>query len=322
MGGEAMNIGICHDKESKGEFYYSPLFEMMASLHVLTKPEHHLERLKWMEKVHEEVPEELLAEIRSLSQLTNEWLIVMDFAHANPYVELSIPDALNELEELGLPRWNKVFSPYDKSVDKEERNRIIRVMRSYYEVIFQYEIAFLQPFLIRTLKRELEDCKREGLLLRLNKYHERLKVDGSELVFYKNKEYRYEINNINKIMITASTFISPHLLMHEERNTVYVTMLVAVEERKNIVPPELILLMKALGDETRLKILHEIRKKPSSTQSLARKLNLTEAGISKHLKMLHEAGLVNKERRGNYILYEINKVAIDFIPYTLYEYIM
>lgn len=317
-----MNIGICYDKESKGEFYYSPLSEMMASLHVLAKPEHHLERLKWIGKVHEEVPEELLEEIRGLSLLTNEWLIVMDFAHSNPYVELSIPDALNELEELCLSRWNKVFSPYDKSVNKEECNRILRVMRSYYEVMFQYEIAFLQPFLIRTLKRELEACKSEGLLYRLNKYHERLKVDGSDLVFYKNKEYRYVINRLNKIMITASTFISPHLLMHEERDTVYITMLVAVEERKNVVPTDLVSLMKALGDETRLKILHEIRKKPASTQNLAMKLNLTEAGISKHLKMLHETGLVNKERRGNYMLYEINKVAIDFIPYTLYEYIM
>ena len=123
-------------------------------------------------------------------------------------------------------------------------------------------------------------------------------------------------------MITASTFVSPHLLMHEEKGILYLTVLVAVEERKNIVPSDLVSLMKALGDETRLKNLQEINKKPASTQSLATKLQITEAGISKQLKILYEAGLVYKRRQGNYILYHMNRTAIDFIPYTLYEYIL
>ncbi len=317
-----MNIGICYDKTIKGEFYYSPLFEMLASMHVITKPEHHLDRAKWMSKVLEELPPELLQRIRDVGAFTNEYMIVMDFADMNPYSELAIPDALHELDQLGLFRWNKVFESYQKRIDKDQKSQILRTMRDYYDILFQYEIAYLQPFLIRILKKEMERCKEEGLLLRLNKYHERLKVEAGSIVFYKNKEYRYNIDTLSKLSITASTFISPHLLMNEDNGIVYVTMLVPVEEKKDMVPMDLEGLLKALADETRLKILRELGKQPDSTQRLACKLKITEAGISKHLKLLYQVGLVNKHRKGNYIMYQLDRNAIDYLPYRLYEYLL
>ncbi|MDF2905608.1 MAG: putative transcriptional regulator [Herbinix sp.] len=317
-----MNIGICYDQDTKGEFSYSPLFEMLASLHVITKPEHHLERAKWMNKVLDTLPSDLIDKIRDLSLITNEWMIVMDFAHMNPYSDLTIPDALIELDKLGLLQWNKLFQSYQKRIDKEQRLLILRVMKDYYELLFQYEIAYLQPFLIRILKKEMEACKEEGLLFRLNQYHERLKVDTESIVFHKNKEYRFKINNLSRIFVTASTFISPHLLMHEDKGDLYVTMLVPVEEKKDIVPTDLVNLLKTLADETRLKILRELNKRPDSTQRLAIKLKITEAGVSKHLKLLYQVGLVSKHRQGYYIMYQLDRNAIDFLPYTLYEFIM
>jgi DNA-binding transcriptional ArsR family regulator len=278
--------------------------------------------MKWIEKLSGEISGELLKEIRDMGTLTDQWCITMDFAMISPYTELNIPDALIELENLSLYRFNKVFKIYGRSIDKVEKNRMIQIMRAYYESVFQHEILYLQPFLIRVLKREMEACRKDGLLLRIKGYHDRLKLNDTEIIFHKNKEYHYTISELNKVVITASTFLSPHLMMLEENNILYLTMLVAVEEKKDIVPADLVRLLKALGDETRLKILHEIRRQPASTQGLAVKLKLTEAGISKHLKFLLQAGLVDKQRQGNYILYGLKKDSIDFLPYTLYEYIM
>ncbi|MHB8129952.1 MAG: ArsR/SmtB family transcription factor [Mobilitalea sp.] len=317
-----MNIGFSYEEEIRGEFQFSPLYEMLSSMHVIMKPEHHLDRRNWMTKLSDEIPAKLLEEIRSLSDLTNDWGIVMDFPVISPYSELSIPDALIELGKLSLYRWNKVFKPYNISTDKDEKNQIIKVMKEYYEIVFQHEIIYLQPFLIRILKKEMEACRGDGLLSRINKYHERIECNGTEIIFHKNKDYRFSINQLNKIVITASTFVSPHLTMYEDNGVLYLTMLVEVEEKKDTVPVDLVNLLKALGDETRLKILHEIRREPDSTQSLAIKLKLTEAGISKHLKILNNSGLLDKKRKGNYIFYHIDKEAIDFIPYKLYEYIM
>ena len=212
-----------------------------------------------------------------------------------------------------------------KSVDSTviyEKNYIIDIMQKYYEEVFLHEIDFLKPFLIHTIKREIKAYREEGVLDRIAKIHERIEIKGNEIILHKNKEYHFDAKKLSKISITASTFISPHLLMHEDKGILYLTMLVLTEEKKETVPADLVNLLKALGDETRLKILHEMRKDTVTTQALSVSLKLTEAGISKHLKVLSNAGLVNKVRHGNYMLYSINKDAIDYIPYKLYEYIM
>jgi DNA-binding transcriptional ArsR family regulator len=79
--------------------------------------------------------------------------------------------------------------------------------------------------------------------------------------------------------------------------------------------------MRALGDETRLKILKIIHNRLSSTQSLSRELGLTEACISKHLKILHDAEILYKERQGNYMYYRLNTMILDRIPMDIYQYL-
>lgn len=317
-----MNVGFCYENDIKVEFTFSPLSEMLASMHVLSKPEHHLDRMKWVRSTTEEMPGELLEDIIKCGSITNEWLIVMDFSVINPYSELCIPDALKELEKLSLYKWNMVFKSYNKSISVDEKSWIIYIMRKYYESVFSHEINFLQPFLMHTIKKEIKAYREEGLLNRISTIHERIEVKETEIILHKNREYRFDARELSKISITASTFISPHLLMHEDKGILYLTMLVLVEEKEETVPVDLVNLLKALGDETRLKILHEMRKEPATTQVLAVKLKLTEAGISKHLKILSNALLLNKIRKGNYMLYSINKDVIDYIPYKLYEYIM
>lgn len=80
-------------------------------------------------------------------------------------------------------------------------------------------------------------------------------------------------------------------------------------------------MLKALGDATRLRILSEINPIGKSTQELSSILNISEAAVSKALKLLLEAKLVNKIRRGNYIIYSLNSIEIDYLPYNIYEYI-
>lgn len=317
-----MNIGVCYDKDIKGEFIFSPLLEMLASMHVISRPEHHLGRMNWFKSTADVIPKELMEKIKIFGSLTQEWLIIMDFCYQSPFDELDILDSLYELEKLSPYRWNAIFLTYHKRLDRNEIKNIICIMKEYYELVFANEIKFLQPFLTRVIKKEIAECKEEGLVNRLGRIHERIEVKENEIILYKNKEYHFELAKIKKIMITASTFISPHLLLYEEKGIIGLTILVEVEEKKGDVPSDLSSLFKALGDATRLKILHEMRKGPVSTQRLAQKLKLTEAGISKHLKMLHHTGLVNKHRQGNYIYYGLCKDAIDYIPYKLYEYIM
>ena len=63
--------------------------------------------------------------------------------------------------------------------------------------------------------------------------------------------------------------------------------------------------LRALADDTRLRALRLIAERPRSTQELAPLVGVTEAALSKHLRLLAEAGLLERHRDGYYVLYRI-----------------
>ena len=63
--------------------------------------------------------------------------------------------------------------------------------------------------------------------------------------------------------------------------------------------------LRALGEATRLRALQLIAERPRSTQELAPLIGISEAGLSKHLRLLAEAGLLETRREGYYVLYSL-----------------
>ncbi len=63
--------------------------------------------------------------------------------------------------------------------------------------------------------------------------------------------------------------------------------------------------MKALGEENRLRIIRLLLKKQRCVNELAETLNVTQYNISKHLRVLREAGLVTQEKAGQQRLYTL-----------------
>ena len=70
----------------------------------------------------------------------------------------------------------------------------------------------------------------------------------------------------------------------------------------------------ALGDETRLSLVGKLcEDSPQSISELTQGSNLTRQAISKHLRVLQNAGLVESVRAGRESLYEFRPKAIDGI---------
>ncbi|MEG6510640.1 metalloregulator ArsR/SmtB family transcription factor [Desulforamulus ruminis] len=67
------------------------------------------------------------------------------------------------------------------------------------------------------------------------------------------------------------------------------------------------LALKTIADETRMKILTLLLQRNYCVRALARKLNLTEATISQHLKILREAGLLTGEKKGYFMHYDVKR---------------
>ncbi|MEG2935215.1 MAG: metalloregulator ArsR/SmtB family transcription factor [Clostridium sp.] len=64
---------------------------------------------------------------------------------------------------------------------------------------------------------------------------------------------------------------------------------------------------KAMGDETRLKILILLSKKNICAKGIARHLDISEAAVSQHVKVLKEAELIIGYKRGYHVIYDLNK---------------
>ena len=72
-------------------------------------------------------------------------------------------------------------------------------------------------------------------------------------------------------------------------------------------------MFKALSDPTRREILQLLRQGALPAGEIAEHFNMTGATISHHLSVLKNAGLVDAERRGTYIYYEINLSVLEEI---------
>jgi DNA-binding transcriptional ArsR family regulator len=84
-------------------------------------------------------------------------------------------------------------------------------------------------------------------------------------------------------------------------------VLPAPDRSRRVIPPSLDLVQEldAIADATRLTMLRLVAEQPRSTRELSALLGLSEAGVSKHLHRLSDAGLVESERRGYYVLYRL-----------------
>lgn len=67
--------------------------------------------------------------------------------------------------------------------------------------------------------------------------------------------------------------------------------------------------LKAIADPTRLQIVSLINSQPTKQAcvcDLAESISVSQPTISHHLKILHEAGLIDREKRGTWVWYSIN----------------
>lgn len=68
---------------------------------------------------------------------------------------------------------------------------------------------------------------------------------------------------------------------------------------------------KALADPTRRQILRLLREKDRTAGEIADFFNMSKPSISHHLNALKHAGLVQDERKGQFILYSLDSTVLE-----------
>ena len=65
--------------------------------------------------------------------------------------------------------------------------------------------------------------------------------------------------------------------------------------------------LKALGEETRLRILRLLFKERMSVNEIADRLKASQYNVSKHLRIMREAGLLEVEKQGKERYYSVTR---------------
>ena len=73
------------------------------------------------------------------------------------------------------------------------------------------------------------------------------------------------------------------------------------------------LAFKALNDQTRRDILELLRKKDMAAGEITEKFRISAPSISHHLELLKRAGLIESEKKGQFIIYSLNTTVLDDI---------
>jgi DNA-binding transcriptional ArsR family regulator len=63
--------------------------------------------------------------------------------------------------------------------------------------------------------------------------------------------------------------------------------------------------LKALGEETRLRILRLLFKERLGVNEISQRLKVSQYNVSKHLRIMREAGLLEAEKQGKQRLYSV-----------------
>lgn len=210
-----------------------------------------------------------------------------------------------ELHPASLPMVQELFTDPQQS-----QRRFLSFLSNYWETCLAPEWPQLETSLLRDIEQRGQILFQQGPAALLRSLAPQLQVHQEEetvTLQYPSKS-TLEMRIADTLFLMPSTYVWPRLLFMEQDDEVLTAIVYSIQsfqEEGNVpVPPERLLkLLRAAGDMTRLQILQLLSQRPRSTQELAGVLGLSEAGISKQVKLLQDAGFLKSERSSYYVLY-------------------
>ncbi|MBO8127019.1 MAG: winged helix-turn-helix transcriptional regulator [Firmicutes bacterium] len=194
------------------------------------------------------------------------------------------------------------------------RTRMLRVFEAYWDQVFSKEMARLKDHYFAKLQekvRLLQESGPDRLLdsLGLGFHLVEKRIEGEALIGEEVAHLMLSVQDVERIIVTPTVFATPHLLpVYKDRKLVLRFPLDYPAQKEEVWETEEVLaVLKALADGTRLKILQMLAEEDLFTGQIAEKLGFSEPTISRHMKLLKGAGLVETWKKDNYVYYSLQK---------------
>jgi DNA-binding transcriptional ArsR family regulator len=201
------------------------------------------------------------------------------------------------------------------------------LLTDYWHAAFAEEWQRLEPRLAQAVTEAGRTIAADGVYALLRGLSPRLRVDPVREEFGLDipHDHRLEITESNRLLLVPSAFVWPHVRVSCDEpwplSVIYPASFVVADARPRIPSADLVGLLRALGDDTRLRALRLIAERPRSTQELAPLVGISEAGLSKQLRQLAQVGIVTSRREGYYVLYSVDRERLAPLSETLLTFL-
>jgi DNA-binding transcriptional ArsR family regulator len=188
--------------------------------------------------------------------------------------------------------------------------RFAGMLEAYWAEAFAAEWRRIEPMLAESVAAAGRQIAGGGVYAFLLGLAPQLRVDPAKATFGLDipHDHHVPLDSEHPLLLVPSFYVWPHVRINCDPPwplaLVYRAPHIA-ERLRAPTPPELVRVLRALADPTRLRILQEIARRPRSTQELAPLVGLSEAGTSKQLRALATAGLLESRREGYYVVYSL-----------------
>ncbi len=272
--------------KAKLVFRYYPLLDMALSLLVLGNPESFGSDLAWAERVRGRLGDGAAGDDALAAALAE--------AQSNDLFALAF-----EQEENGAITAAEMW----------------KQLAGYWNAVAP-EIAAKAGLLADSVRDEPAKLATMEVGAFLGRFSDRISVagDGESIVLHWGKGVRVPVADLERIIFVPSVFC-PRRIMFYRLGSVQLFFYPVERAAPAVdapVPESLTLGFAALADGTRLRLLRLVARETLPAQEMARRLGVNESTVSRHLRLLTEAGLVFRQRQeGKLIYYGVQPGTLD-----------
>lgn len=206
---------------------------------------------------------------------------------------------------------------------EEIRDRLIWILEQYWTEAFSKEWDSISNYEKDIISHEEMLLKHTSLKEYLEQFHSDLIIRDGILRMDKIPGLSVNVSRITDICITPSIFGEGHLHGNIYQGTVNLVLNLnyrALQVSRDI-PDDFFSVLRALGDESRFKIIKVLKNGDATTKNISDILRLSPSTISAHLKVLKEADLVDCHKVKKFVYYQLKMERLEKLQDRLMTYL-
>ncbi len=227
-----------------------------------------------------------------------------------PLLQLEALRTLEGRSPEGVPVLAELLTDPQRS-----HQRFADFLQAYWDHALADDWPRIQELFLQDIEHRARSMVRRGAMGALTDLAPNARLDHTarSLMITSRSEVEVALGPGDRLCLMPTYFSWPTLLINAVSSPYLITYPVfehRKEGRPPVPPEQLLKMLRAAGDMTRVQILQLIAQQPRSTTELAKIIGISEAAVNKHLKQLQEAGLVAAERRSYYVFYHLVRQAL------------